>query len=313
MYPDLPEKGRMETGQVKKILPILRKASPGINITGGEPTLSENIDELFDYIDELGFYPVIFNTNAFLLDKHLKVLHNIDYLVASMDAVDEARFDELINVGHGGNSRRVLANIELSRQYKKEHKLAFDTIINTVIMPETIDDAWDVWEYCLEKGYFWSPMPHIIGKYPNPGLIDNPRWHWLIDEVIRAKKKGARIYGNFPSLRTIRDFARFECYPTTRPIVYPNGDLLYPCGPLQTVAGNLLEIGDYFKTVEVGIRKHGPIPHCDSRCHVGCYTEASLAIANPGAAIAELIRHTSWGKRKPRINRPPKSDIRLSA
>lgn len=309
VYPDLPEKKKMDTEQTRKVLAIMRKASPGINITGGEPTLRKDIDELFDYIDELDFYPVIFDTNAFLLDRHLQVLHNIDYLVISLDAVDEARFDKLINAGRGGNSRRVLANLKLSKQHKKEHKLAFDTIINTVILPETIDDAWDVWEYCLEEGYFWLPAPHIVGKYPNPGLIDNLRWHRLIDEVIRAKKEGAKICGNLPSLRTIRDFTRFECYPTTRPMIYPNGDLLYPCGPLQTIAGNLLEIGDYFKAIEIGMRKHGPIPHCDSRCHLACFMEASLAIVHPVEAIVELIRHAGRGKRRPKINRPRRTAL----
>jgi hypothetical protein len=121
--------------------------------------------------------------------------------------------------------------------------------------------------------------------------VDNPRWHQLIDEVARATRNGARVYGNMEALRTIRDFKRFECYPTTHPIVYPHGDLFYPCAPLNLVAGNLLETGDYYKTMEQGERLHGLVPYCDARCHVGCYTEGSTAITHPSEGISEAIRH----------------------
>ena len=105
----------------------------------------------------------------------------------------------------------------MAKDYRREQKLKFDFIINTVIFPETIDDAWDVFEFCIENDFYWTPMPYIVGKYPNPGLIDNPRWQQLIDEVMRAKRKGARVYGNMEALRTIRDFKRFECYPDDAP------------------------------------------------------------------------------------------------
>lgn len=290
MYPDIPEQ-RLSMAKTIEVLEILRRASPGLNITGGEPTVRPDIEEIFENIGRLGFCPVTFNTNAFLLDKHLPVLRNIDYLVISLDSAHEGRGDELINLSKGGQTARVKRNIELAKEYRREHKLKFDFIINTVIFPETIDDAWDVFEFCIENDFYWTPMPYIVGKYPCPGLVDNPRWQELIDEVSRAKRKGARVYGNMEALRTIRDFKRFECYPTTHPIVYPHGDIFYPCAPLNLVAGNLLEIGDYYKAMEQGERLHGIVPYCDSRCHVGCYTEGSIAITHPSEGISEAIRH----------------------
>ncbi len=297
MYPEIPE-NRLNTAKTIEVLEILRRASPGLNITGGEPTVRGDIEEIFENIGRLKFCPVTFNTNAFLLDKHLPALRNIDYLVVSLDSVDEARSDDLINLSKDGQTTRVKRNIQIAKEYRREHKLKFDFIINTVIFPETIDDAWEVFEFCVENDFYWTPMPYIVGKYPCPGLVDNPRWQKLIDEVTRAKKKGARVYGNMEVLRTIRDFKRFECYPTTHPIIYPHGDIHYPCAPLQLIAGNLLEIGDYYKAMELGEQKHGIVPYCDSRCHVGCYTEGSTAISHPRDGVAEAFRFLMPRSRK---------------
>lgn len=284
MYPDILEE-RLNTSETIEVLEILRRASPGLSITGGEPIVRGDIDEILENVDRLGFCPVTLNTNAFLIDLHLSALRHIDYLIVSLDSINEQRSDELINLLNVGQTKRVKRNLQIATDYRRAHNLKFDFIINTVIFPETIDDAWDVFEFCLENDFYWTPMPYIVGKYPCPGLVDNPAWKELIDEVARAKRKGARIYGNMEAIRTIRDFKRFECYPSTHPIVYPNGDIYYPCSPLNTLAGNLLEIGDYYEAMRIGEQKHGPIPYCDARCHVGCHTESSTAISHPNRAL----------------------------
>jgi len=305
MYPELQEARRLDTAKTLEVLDILRRASPGLNVTGGEPTVRPDILEIFEHIGRLGFCPVTFNTNAFLLDKYLAVLRHVDYLVISLDSPHAAHSDSLINLSRDGQTARVKRNIQIAKDYRREHQLKFDFIINTVIFPETIDDAWDVFEFCLENDFYWTPMPYIAGKYPCPGLVDNPRWQQLIDEVTRAKRHGARVYGNMEALRVIRDFKRFECYPTTHPIVYPHGDLFYPCAPLNLVAGNLLEIGDYDKAMQIGEQRHGSIPYCDSRCHIGCYTEGSTAISHPSEGIREALHHLFPRARKlPTLQRP---------
>jgi MoaA/NifB/PqqE/SkfB family radical SAM enzyme len=311
MYPHLAER-RLDTRNTLEVLKLLRRVSPGLNITGGEPTLRHDIEEILDHANLLDFAPVTLNTNGFLLDRHLHLLKYVDYVIVSLDSTDAQRGDALIHLAKTGQTERVKRNLEIVREYRREHKLKFDVVINTVILPETIGDAWDVFEYCLRRDFYWTPMPYVAAKYAAPGLIDNPEWRELIDEVIRAKRAGARICGNVEALRTIRDFKRFECYPTTHPAITPSGDVHYPCSPLNKVAGNLVEIGDYDEVMRRGAELHGPIPECDARCHVACHTETSTAITHPQEGLAELAhfifqrRNKSFNLRRPPLVRPEK-------
>lgn len=308
-FPSLPDSDRLNTEQTLRVLELLRKACPAINITGGEPTMRPDIERIMEHVEELGFYPVSLNTNAYQLDRYMAILKNVNFVSISIDSLDAERNDALIDNGESGQTEKILRNIEAAKQYRTENKLQFKVIINTVLLPETLDDAWDVLEYSLENNFIWCPMPHIKAIYPNPGLIDNPRWHELIDEAIRLKKKGANILASVTSLKHIKNFARYECHPTLRPVVYPNGDFYYPCPPLNTVACNLLEADDYHQAIEIGEEKHGPVPYCDSRCHLGCYMEASLGINYPFMGLYELLRYLIPKRGQVTLNRPLKRSV----
>ena len=306
MYPHIAER-RLSPRDTLEVLNLLRRVSPGLNITGGEPTLRHDIGEILEHASLLKFSPVTLNTNAFLLDRHLNLLKHVDYLIVSLDSIDAQRSDALINLPKNGQTERVKRNLEIALEYRREHKLKFDVVINTVVLPETIADAWNVFDYCLQRDFYWTPMPYIVAKYPAPGLIDNPQWRELIDEVIRAKRAGARICGNVEALQTIRDFKRFECYPTTHPTINSSGDVHYPCSPLNQIAGNLLQIGNYDEVMRRGARMHGPVPSCDARCHIACHTQSSTAITHPQQGLLELA-HFIFHRRQKRFNlRRPKA------
>jgi hypothetical protein len=74
------------------------------------------------------------------------------------------------------------------------------------------------------------------------------------------------------------------------PRINPLGELHYPCRPFGTMAGNILDYGSYDRTVEAGIRKHGPPPHCENPCQLRCYIESSLAVKKPWLVAGEFFR-----------------------
>ena len=151
-------------------------------------------------------------------------------------------------------------------------------------------------------------MAYMLLAYPHPGLVDNPRWLELMDETIRCMNEGGRVLGTRAGLLVQRNFTRFECHPLGRASVYPNGDLWYPCTVLQKKGGNLLECGDFNRAVKIGQEKHGPVPHCDNRCHANCYVEPSIMAAHPLGVIGDLVRLALRRKSRGAPRRPPRAE-----
>jgi len=287
-YPDMPEQNRLQLDQLKQVLRILRKAAPAVNFTGGEPTMRRDLPEILRHASDLGFCPIVLNTNGYLLDQYVDSLRHLDVLVVSLDAMNDERGNALIGIGKPVNDK-VKRNILLAAEMKKARKLSYEIVVNSVIMPDTIPDARAVFTWAQEQGFYWTPMPHVIDYKPNPALVGNPEYTRLIDDVIQAKRNGARVYSNMEALRIIRDFQRFECYPTCRPVINPDGFLPYPCSLINEASASILEHGSYEKTISA-LEGSGALPYCDSRCHVGCYTEPSTALTFPLAGLTEFIR-----------------------
>ena len=92
------------------------------------------------------------------------------------------------------------------------------------------------------------------------------------------------VCGNMEVLRTIRTSNALSAVHNA-PIAH-RGDI-FTCAPLKMEAGNLLEIGDYFKAMEIGEQRHGPVPYCDARCPL-VVTEGSTAISHPHEELPSL-------------------------
>jgi len=301
-YPYREDTFQANLDQTKAALKAFKKICPAISVSGGEITLRSDLVDIFKYINELNFNPVGLNTNGFLLDKYFDILDKIDYLIVSLDSFDPERKKTLSGVSHDKSSERVLKNINHAIQVKKEKKMKFDIIINTLILPETISDAWGVFEFCLNNDLYWSPMPHIHGVYPNPNLIDNSDYEVLIEEVIKAKKAGARIFGTLEGLKIMKTFKRFECYPMSRLTMTAEGDIYYPCPPIGQKAGNLVNDGIYKNIIKSAEKNFGIIPSCDSRCHINCYLEGSLLLSHPMNGVKESLSMIFPKKNNYRIN-----------
>jgi len=62
---------------------------------------------------------------------------------------------------------------------------------------------------------------------------------------------------------------------------------MYPCSPLDKVAGNLKGAKSFDEVYLAGIEKHGGIPECDARCFASCYVETSHTMNFPASIIWE--------------------------
>jgi len=305
IYPHRDDIKAGDLDLTKKALKEFKKVCPALAVSGGEATLRNDIVEIMRYAAEVGFNPISLNTNAFLLDRYMEVLKYVDFLIVSLDTFNSDRKQKMSGLKKSSQTDRVFENITAAEKYRADNKLDFDIIVNTLVLPETIADAWEVFDYCVKNNFYWSPMPHVSVVYPNSGLVDNPLWLELMDEVIRAKKSGARIFGSLKGLEIVRNFSRFECYPVSRITMTPEGDIYYPCAPLNVKAGNILE-STYKNIIKEGERQAGVIPRCDTRCHISCYLEGSLMISHPLSAIREAVSLFKSRSKSFTLKRPDK-------
>jgi len=284
MYPDI-KSYTMKTDEVKHVLGLAREKVSLLYITGGEPLIRKDLGEITRWAkEEAGYSYIAISTNGVLIHRREEILEHIDALVISLDSMDDARYDGILNVGPGA-SRAIKDSLIRYGALRGKHK--YSLTVSCVIMPGLINDAREVMKFCFEHDIGFAAMPQSIGPYPHPELRDNKEYVELLDEVITYKKKGYPVWGSYPYFKTIRDFTKFQCYPTTAPRIFPNGDLMYPCSPLDKVAGNLRGAKTFDEVYNAGIATHGPIPDCDTRCFASCYIETSHTMNFPMSIIWE--------------------------
>jgi len=283
-YGECDNSDELDTDGWRRVLDILRRETDVLIITGGEPTCRSDLAELLQHCRRLGFSKVCLLTNGLTLDRHPEVLEYADILMISLDTLDEAKADAMMGAP-SGTLRRILDNVELAAAARRTQR--FKLYFNICITPANVSDVHDVLDFALERSIGFTPLPEIVAHYPRAGLKDNPDYEGLIDRILALKRAGADVLGTSAYLTGIRGFDAFHCLPTLLARVWPNGDLCYPCQKLHTVGGNLLELGSLERAVDEGIRRHGPLPTCDNRCHVGCYMDFSMAIQHPGMLVRE--------------------------
>ena len=220
---------------------------------------------------KLGFKSIWINTNMSLIHKKMEILDYVTNLVASLDMLEEKRYSKILWISIN-TIKKVKQNIIKCAKLQK--KKNFQMTINCVVIPETINNAYKVMKFSFQNKINFAIVPaEFCGGEINMDLKNNTNYKQLIKDILKEKKKNKLIFGSQKYLETIQNFNKFDCYPNLIPHIYPNGDLLYPCEPLQNHRINLLEIGSYKKVMEKCIKEYGKLPKCKNKCHKACYID----------------------------------------
>jgi MoaA/NifB/PqqE/SkfB family radical SAM enzyme len=254
----------LTTASTIGLLRRIRKETDSIVITGGEPTLRADIEELVETARfECKFRSVLLITNGTLLDRKPRILRAVTGLVVSLDALAT---DPTNPLSKPAALPKVLENLEFA---KEELGSARRITISTVIEEWNIGEVERLLDWCGEQGFVFAAQSAQLEKMPNLALLKNPRYHALVDKIIERRRSGAQAINGTPrTIETLLRFGDFECYPTMFPRVYPNGDVFYPCEPLHKVAGNLLRDGSLEKIFSRGKKIYGDIPPCQGVCYL---------------------------------------------
>jgi MoaA/NifB/PqqE/SkfB family radical SAM enzyme len=285
-YPHL--KGyTMTTEEVKHVLRLARQRVVALYITGGEPLIRKDLSEIVRWAKrEARFLHLGMVTNGVLLHRQEGVLDEIDDLTISLHSLDEEWGDAMLGIGPGATQAVKEAVL---RYTAKNTNRSYRASVSCVAIPDRIQDAREVMHFCFEHGISYAVMPQSVTPYPHKDLIGNAEYIAFIDEVMAYKREGRPVWGSYAYFRCIRDFTKFKCYPTSVPRIYPNGDLVYPCSPLNTIAGNLIRARSFDEVMAEGIKLHGPVPSCDTRCFAQCFIEISHAIEFPFQLLVENL------------------------
>ncbi|MGB2622356.1 MAG: radical SAM protein [Candidatus Acidiferrum sp.] len=254
----------LSTGETIRLLRRIRKETDSIVITGGEPTLRADIEELVAVARfHCKFRSVLLITNGTLLDRKQGILQSATGLVVSLDALAA---DPSNALSKPAALPKVLQNLAMAKEILGS---AQRITISTVIEEWNIAEVEKLLDWCGEEGFVFAAQSAQMEKMPNLKLLQNAKYQALVDKIIERRTAGAQAINGTPrTIETLLRFKSFQCYPTMFPRVYPNGDVFYPCEPLRKVAGNLLRDGSLKKIFARGKKMYGDIPPCEGICYL---------------------------------------------
>jgi MoaA/NifB/PqqE/SkfB family radical SAM enzyme len=276
----------MSTPDACRLVSILRQAGDTLDITGGEPLVRSDLEEILAHARSVRFRTVL-NTKGIGLADRLDVLRATNVLVLSLDTLDPSRLAELI-----GRPRAVAEEILAALDYALTACRRSNTklVLSAVATPDNLVEVARVLEFAMEHGLGFQVSPEIVGTMVNPALRESASYRALVDRTLAMKRSHRGVLGVPEYLVGIRDFGRFRCHPLLMPVIRPDGCMYYPCLESKHAEINLLEAGSYFEALRTAQRRFGEIPACRDCCHIFCHMALSLLQSHPLSALGEL-RH----------------------
>jgi MoaA/NifB/PqqE/SkfB family radical SAM enzyme len=276
----------------KRILCVIRSGVDSLWLTGGEPLLAPHLPDLLDYAKrDLRFRQISLITNGMLLPSRQDILPHLDRLVISLDSLDPSAWGALNMPASYAES--ILGIVRETARLQKTHN--FQLVLNAVITPESLESGCDnLVDFCRQHQIYISFSPQSINNWPRYELITNPAYRAFLEKLTLLKKGGAPILGSYDYLDILRSDRPYDCYPSLAPRIMPNGDLAYPCRPIEKAGGehggrpvNLLHVPDWQAAIKIAREAYGDPPTMCVSCFQQCYAEPSLMQSRPLSYLRE--------------------------
>ena len=302
-YPDLPSDGVLDTAQGMELLRIMRSRTPSVYFAGGEPLMRRDLPELTHAAHELGYHPIIVNTNGSAIDRVLRResyrrwLAETDVIVVSLDALDLGRLATLYDYARPVD---VVRNLLLLRELASEQR--FKLMVNCVIQPGHLDDARDVLDLANDLGIWFCAVPMNVGPRVSDELSRDPAYRALAELILERKRQGYRVTGSERLNRRLLAGAPLDCRNTLKPHVDFDGHLYWPCKASVNVEPERIRVLDYLDVehlYEAACARvdpthfHGPAKNqCGGECNwAQNYTTDAYAhgLAHPASLLVEVV------------------------
>ena len=180
----------LSTAEARRLLSVLRRSTDCLDITGGEPLLRPDLEDVLAHAREIGFRTVL-NTKGLGLSGRPDVLRLADVLVFGVDSLDAGRLAGMI-----GRPRAVAEQILAALDFALQNRTGRTKVVLSVVAtPVNLGDIRELLRFALDRGLGFQISPEILGTEPNPELKSNPLYEEAIDEVLRAKRRHRGVFG----------------------------------------------------------------------------------------------------------------------
>ena len=179
---------------------------------------------------------------------------------------------------------------------RRQSEVGYRLIVNCVLTPETLPEAQNVLDFCVEQKVLASFSPQAVCNWPRYELLVSEPYAAFLAQLVAIKQRGGPILGSLAYLRTLQELRPYACYPTLTPRILPGGELVYPCRPVEKAGGshggqpcNLLEVESLEHAFEIAAGEYGPPPRVCTSCFQQCFADPSLMQAHPLAWLNEWL------------------------
>src|SRR5438105_993465 len=165
----------LPTRQTIHLLKRIRKETDSIVITGGEPTLRADIEELTEAARfKCKYRSLLLITNGTLLDRKPRILNAVTGLVVSLDALAA---DPSNPLSKPAALPKVMQNLAFARERLGNPRRI---TISTVIEEWNLGEVEKLLDWCGEQNFVFAAQSAQMEKMPNLSLLRNPRYHALV-------------------------------------------------------------------------------------------------------------------------------------
>lgn len=275
--PELP------VDEAAKLFALLARASDTLDVTGGEPLIRDDLEDILFAADQAGMR-VVLNTKGIGLPSRPGVYEACDLVVVSVDSLSTPALARVMGAPTAV-AEQLLADLRVTLERRRDY--GFGVVLSSVATVDNLEDIRGVLAFAREHGCGFHLSPEIVGTRPDPALRGHAGYRALMREVANAKRDGAAVLGIRDYLEGIRDFDAFPCHPLLMPVIRPDGRMYYPCLEAKQAEIRLADFPDYPAALAEARRRYGPIPPCGDCCHIFCHMALSLLQRRPGQALLE--------------------------
>ncbi|MBI5549153.1 MAG: radical SAM protein [Deltaproteobacteria bacterium] len=279
------EAPELSTADGKRLISIIRKSTTVFDITGGEPMVRQDLEELLRHAKSEGLTTLL-NTKGIGIAERPEIVDYTDNLILSLESFDVDKTAAIIRRPRE-TAQKVLQAVEDGLRLTRDRKKKLT--VSMVAFPGDVEDIGPILRWCLAHDVVFQIAPKMSGVRPPRELLEDPRWVKAMDEVIAAKRKTDLVIGTLGYLEHIRELRATQCLPLLLVDIRPDGGLYYPCLERKYWKQSILAHGSIEAAQAAARREWGPVPKdCGDQCHLFCHMSLSLSQRSLRVGAGEL-------------------------